>query len=414
MKSMVCIIGGQHIPNLLGIYTEKPERIFMLVTEGMKNKEVFLRKAILLRESDYKPDIKTIKIGDENSIDIVCNELENIYKDYPVDDWVINLTGGTKPMSIAAYKFSEKHGLRTFYIAAGNQQIAIDLLGKTRIKLEHRVSTEEFLAGYGYDLINRSKLEESEAKNLKLVDLAAKLTKHHKDESLQNLLEKLQEMKNDKNNLWKRKKKLILTEGSELHLEDDFLRKEMANKFNLKAEGTNLTGELDKHATEFLTGKWLEVFVWALLSKYMKETDKIWDLHLGMGVGEKDDGKNNDLDVSFIYDQKLCIVECKTGKQDHTPDTNPPLYKLEAIKSGITALRADTFFASTSTNILINGTSEVKESIQNRCEIYKCQIIAGNMLKEMAEMFLNKDPALNKKIEEVFIQKYKGKTEGKI
>jgi len=79
--------------------------------------------------------------------------------------------------------------------------------------------------------------------------------------------------------------------------------------------------KLTKHEAEFLTGGWLEVFVWNLLRQNADALD-IWDVRLGMEVGLCGDTTGNDFDVSFMHNYGLSMVECKSGSQDHGPSTD--------------------------------------------------------------------------------------------
>ena len=94
----------------------------------------------------------------------------------------------------------------------------------------------------------------------------------------------------------------------------------------------------------------MEVFVWGLLLSF--ENRGIWDLHLGVTAGGKEPGESNEFDVSFMQDQSLCIVECKTGGQGHDPGANSTLYKIEAVKAGLMAIRMKTYLATTSPNVV--------------------------------------------------------------
>ena len=179
---------------------------------------------------------------------------------------------------------------------------------------------------------------------------------------------------------------LILSDRDDISLHNSSLRAAIAEEFDLNESRTTLTGHLNKYAAEFLTGKWLEVFVWGLLLPF--ENRGIWDLHLGVTAGGKEPGESNEFDVSFMQDQSLCIVECKTGGQ--------------AVKAGLMAIRMKTYLATTSPNVVEQETGRIKPSVANRCKLYNCTIIHGEPLKEMAKLFLNNDPSLHERVAATF------------
>lgn len=112
MKIMVCLISGQHVPNLLSIRSEDPvpDRLVLIVTPFMKarNKHIQLLNALAAGGLDYgsKCDIKDLTR--EDSISEIHELLKKIHKDHLKDELVVNLTGGTKPMCIGAYEFSKE------------------------------------------------------------------------------------------------------------------------------------------------------------------------------------------------------------------------------------------------------------------------------------------------------------------
>jgi len=402
MKTMACLISNQHVPNLLAVHAVKPDRLYFIVTKKMKDKEKALLNALMKGRMDFAARHENIKINNENSIGEVYSGLKTAYKNHPEDEWFINLTGGTKPMSIGAYAFSKDNRLKTLYIAEGNQKIAIDLQSGESLDLDYNVSTEEFLAGYGFKVNNSSKLTDNRDEAPTLARLAAVLTANYDDEKLFNLMEKLQELKT--------KKSLNLTIDNLPSLNNNIIGNEIAETFGLDWDGKNLTGNLNKSGVKFLTGKWLEIFVFNLILPF--ENKSIFDLNIGVEIGEENlgknikPGKNNEFDVSFMRDQSLCLVECKTGGQSHDNEANNTLYKIEAIKSGLRAIRINTYLATTSRNIIEKNKEEVKESIKNRCSLYGCRIVHGEPLKEMADMYLNNDPSLNEKVAKCFGLKF--------
>jgi len=405
MTTLVCLISGQHVPNLLAVQSIRPERLVLLVTPGMKaqEKDSQFLKALAAGGLDYYSKCEIINQKEENSATAIYDSLQGAFENHPDEQWIINLTGGTKPMSIGAYEFSKELGLRTLYIAEGNQNRAIDLLGGPSFDLDHRVSTEEFLAGYGFDIINKESLKRRKERALKWMTLAALLAKHSEEADLRGFLGRLQRFKEAAIMLdrtaWE-DTGLNLTEEDGIFLRDQALRTQIASYFGLLERDAKIIGRLERHAVEFLTGKWLEIFVWSLLRHF--EGKCIWDLHLGVSAGKRGPGENNDLDVSFMRNQSLCIVECKTGEQEHDPEADDVLYKIEAIKSGPKALRVETYLATTSDNVKDPKKEDIKEKLKRRSKIYGCKIIPGWEIREIADLYLSSDPRLDQVVANSF------------
>jgi len=272
-----------------------------------KDKHNQLLNALAAGGLDYhsRHDIKGLLREDSPSE--IHDLLKVIRKEHLNDELVVNLTGGTKPMCIGAYEFSKEFNLRTLYVPEGNQREAVDLLRGSTVDLKHRLSTAEFLEGYGFSILNPADLEGSRERAENLFDLAALLTANSEDHALRGMLGKIQSLMQEKRETdrkgWNREG-LILTEDSNVHLENETLRSRIAEVLGLETEGSIFLGRLEKHRVEFLAGKWLEVFVWGMLKPFL-EDERIWDLNQGVRVGVAHPterrifpGEDNDLDVA--------------------------------------------------------------------------------------------------------------------
>jgi len=405
---MVCLISGQHVPNLLSIRSETPvpDRLVLIVTPLMMawNKHNQLLNALASGGLDYRARHDIKNLSKEDSIYETYDLLKEIYKEHLGDELVVNLTGGTKPMCIGAYEFSKEKHLRTLYVPEGNQHEAKDLLNGSSVNLAHKLTTAEFLEGYGFSILNPGDLRRSKERAEDLFGLAALLTANSEDHGLRGMLGKIQELmvkkKESDRKGWNRDG-LILTEDSNVYLDNETLRSKIAAKLGLETKDSIFLGSLEKHNVEFLAGKWLEVFVWGLLNQFV-EDGNIWDVNQGVQVGKVFPGEDNDLDVVFMMNQSLCIVECKTGGQEYDPAGKDVLYKIEAIKSGLRALRVKTYLATTSDNVIDQKKGGIKEALLRRADIYECKIIASEKLREQAELYFLKSPKLAERVAEEF------------
>lgn len=400
MTVLVCLISNQHIPNLLTVKAVSPDNLVLLVTPGMKKKAGWFLKALAAGGLDYSGRANVIDITMENSVDETILTLNAAYAERPEDTWIVNVTGGTKPMSIGAFTFAQEHRLPALYIVESDQQNAIDLAGGSPLNLDgQHVTATEFLSGYGYEIRNPIDLERQNQRAVAWQDLGAMLTEHHHVPAVRDFLGMLQGMKNVTGKKWE-KKGLTLSLEDPLWISHEGLRKKICATFGLAEAGRALVGHLDKPAIEFLTGKWLEYFVYGLLLPLVPE--KVRCLQIGLTTGLPGQGESNELDVSFMTERSLCMVECKTGSQRHDEKGNDVLYKMEAIKAGLGALRVRAFLATTSPNIIDPDTGTTREALVNRSRLYDCTIINGETLKEWAALFREKDPSLSARVAETF------------
>jgi len=119
MKTMVSLVSDQTIPNVLGILHFRPDCLLFVSTPEMEKKEMV--QATLRVLERRRPGI--YRLG-ENAHVVVCREdsildchqkLEKWIADQGEGEFVVNLTGGTKLMSIAAYDFFKDYDSRMIY-----------------------------------------------------------------------------------------------------------------------------------------------------------------------------------------------------------------------------------------------------------------------------------------------------------
>lgn len=409
MTTLVCLISDQHVPNLLTVKTIRPDHLVLVVTGRMKKNVPWFFRALEMGGLDYSSDPlhSILEISRENSVEEIICTLRSAYSKAADREWILNITGGTKPMSIGAYMFARENRLKALYIVESDQYTAMDLTGSEPVYLkDQHITATEFLAGYGYDIRNAGDLERQNLLASKLQALGALLTEHHESKNIHRFLGRLQQLKEKKKAASRRaydREGIILSDRESLWVSNGEIRKQICSTFHLQENGRSLIGRLEPSAVEFLTGRWLEYFVYGLL--FLLAPASVRCLQVGLTMGKAGPGESNEFDVSFMTERSLCIVECKTGSQKHDARGDAVLYKIEAIKAGLRALRVRAVLAATSTNIIDPATGNTRQALANRSKMYDFTIINGKILKELAVMYRLRDPLLNDRVAYYFLPK---------
>ena len=89
-------------------------------------------------------------------------------------------------------------------------------------------------------------------------------------------------------------------------------------------------GKLTKYEIQFLTGGWFEEYVFSLIKSIVQPQDIA--LGVGLPISENRAVTNRDLDVVFTFENKLFVIECKTGI-DEESIFNETVYKAAALKN---------------------------------------------------------------------------------
>lgn len=369
MKALVCMLSAQHVPNLLSVHHLRPDRLVLVVTTDMAKRraDAAFLDALAHGQMDYRERYEALPIESEDNIPQIRAALEEMHQRHPGWQWIANLTGGTKPMSIAAYEFFKQAGARLLYINASRPAEILGVDGGPPEVCQHRPTVQEFLAGYGFSFQQSvESMKQSEARDLRLYDCARVLAEHATGDDLLKLPDEVRQDARDKG--------LTLAEDHLRPWPGEVTAAACAAGIELRAGGA-----LDKYAVRFLTGEWLEVFLFGLLRKHAGPLG-LWDAH--RGVKPVRGGVSNDLDVAFMRDYQMQIIECKTGPQEHDAKGDV-LFKIEAVRRQYGALRVRSYLATTSDNVL-DRKGAVRKALAERAGLYDCRILARQQIQQLA------------------------------
>jgi hypothetical protein len=139
---LVCLVGEQPIPNLLPILYFNPSRVLLVKTETTYKVSENLKKVILCHSPESRKEVLEISVARPYSIDDVVKEIAS-HVDESGNDVMFNLTGGTKPMSLAAFECARKKSAPICYLQSESGKSLLDQYKFSENgDLEH-ISTEE-------------------------------------------------------------------------------------------------------------------------------------------------------------------------------------------------------------------------------------------------------------------------------
>jgi hypothetical protein len=119
-------------------------------------------------------------------------------------------------------------------------------------------------------------------------------------------------------------------------------------------------GYLYKHKIQYLTGGWFEEYIYNRISKSLKPQDI--KLNVQISYEEK---TQNELDVVFTYENKLFVVECKTGLcVDPENKTSNDLFINTVYKS--TAIKEVTLFGLSTQAFIFSLSEDQPKSVADK------------------------------------------------
>ncbi len=278
-RTLVSIVSEQPIPNILFIKsiqnTHNVGRYIFITTEQMEQKNEKGRIMQMCRIEEK--DTTAIKVPYDEFTEIksiVTEKIRNLAKTQQQSHFLVNLTGGTKMMSLAVYdvfkELSSKNTLRAeyFYIPINKNYIEnVETTEKTPIKYSLRV--KEYLFAYGYiaESVKNMHTAYSESQTIKL---------------------------------WQRYLRLLEEKNTRLRI----------------------NGELSK-------GFWFEQYIYYLLRKTLDKADTKYDIQLNLKVYGHEtvsQSTENEIDIALVANNRLILFETKKTRWNSLED----LYKFAA------------------------------------------------------------------------------------
>ena len=158
----VCLVSDQPIPNLLGIHQFRPDELLFVTTEEMEHKGKVDAMLRTLERSGmpYQEHSARIVVQEDSILD--CHrQIDRWIQGREDSEFVVNLTCGTKIMSIAAYEYFKDFSSKMIYIPIQKNEFIVPFPKKSPGKpqpLDLRLGVVDYLTAYGLRVMNESSL----------------------------------------------------------------------------------------------------------------------------------------------------------------------------------------------------------------------------------------------------------------
>jgi hypothetical protein len=376
MRILLCLPTRQHIPNLLHVHHFRPDVVLLLDSPTHQGSAERMREVLKLGRIAPLPKLESVRLQDEDTLAEIRGVIRAEIDKRAGADWIANLTGGTKPEAIAAYECFREIQATMTYVHASRPNTIVFLADDHEEQCDYQPGLREFAAAYGFRVPTRQKkLEDAEAWARGLAPVAREIARHATGEELLGLNEQQRGlMRRGRLTLKPEHRGRLLARGELLDL--------LAQALDLQVRDGGLCGRPDKRAGDFLSGGWLEVFFYNLLSQH-QDALGLWDVHLSVYLAAPNQVQN-ELDVAFVHNYELHMVECKSGTQEHDP-AGEILYKIEAVMSQLHATLVRKHLVTTAPSLVDAETGAVKQAVQNRASLYDCRIVTARNIRHLAE-----------------------------
>lgn len=366
-RILVNIIGGQTQPNILlakEIHHQMGQIDQLVLVYTNFTKKQFERTKLACAE--LGTTVIPVEVIEDDIIDIQTKLTQAVTIE-DEDELFVNITGGTKIMSIGVYDFFVKYSARILYVVLGkNTYHQVFPRVKNRVnEFHYALNLEEYLTGYGVVISNPNgihKLTKSQDSTFSFFEKAKFF-----EQGDWEMLDLIRQGYRGKKMVMSRDK--TYEENENISKIFDFLRE--------KEFAFDKADELNKSETKYLTGDWFEEYVYSQLKSIVNIDDNYW----GMGLQIKIDNAGaddvpNEIDFALMLKNELHIIECKTRliTTDGSNIITETLYKVDSLRTKF-GLNVKAFLFT------LAGEEEVKKGIP-RGNLNNITIVSLNQIQD--------------------------------
>ncbi|WP_053959480.1 Card1-like endonuclease domain-containing protein [Sulfobacillus thermosulfidooxidans] len=316
----VCLLSDHLLPNVIPVIQAPPQRVILLYTPNNKERVQRFRQATESVPTEIIE--KQVHPYQYAQTQRICDE---ILEQFP--NAILNVTGGTKIMALAAFDRFRHNHRPIIYVDSDSQRILYLHNGESE-RLGDPLTVKQYLACYGF-----------KADNINRQDNLPKTWREVEDLFAQNST-KWQNQLGRLNWIAAQQQPIFTLQTGEL--QDLLLKANLIKPAEAKNAGFQFTSD---QARQFINGGWFEHYVYSLLRQISAQYPI---KNLTKNIEISNDSVSNELDVVFLYHNKLHVIECKTRHFTADGKINPmeTIYKIDSVTNRVAGIKGKSMFAS--------------------------------------------------------------------
>ena len=303
-RTLVNIISAQTIQNYLFIkelYQENDNLLFLHSSSLIAPQEWIIKT--LVNNGCVKQDNQIIskELSEEDWISM-CESIEScICEDVR---YLVNLTGGTKYMSLAVQRVFEKHTNVDFYYMPFPKNVFLKPFTNERIPICSNVTIKEYMSAHNVEYKTKQITRNADYTR----SFFWFFNNSFSDQDRQ-IIDKLRQFRNKGvKDLQALEEGTYVTSKGKAN-EKVYPKVSGLSSFLKKYSFSFDENKISSEDVQYLTGGWFEEYMYHLIIDNIKPDD----IEIGVEILQKEGTNNNDLDVVFTKGNKLFVIECKTA-----------------------------------------------------------------------------------------------------
>lgn len=363
MKIHITLIGKALLPAYYPIKVHDQETIHVIGTD--ENAKYYPQFKRVLEAEERRCFFHSVDAFDALSTVNVCEEIHRTAA--PEDEFLYNITGGTKIMAVAAQSIAIKYHSQVIY-TTGSMQIDMNTFEKTPLNCS--VSNDKIIALQGQELKSYERLSVVDKEKVMVA------------EQIRTFIERNRKDYTALSRYYAKQYKNI----SDSFVIGDLSYVKNANRIRVESERGVLLDISHPEAKDLLLeGRWWETLVSNELFQWSNGKYEIWQNVIFKPNVVNDDKKEyskNEIDILVNIGNVLLFVECKSGKV--TQDT---IYKAKAVRDVYGGDKSKAVLASyyPLSDELKEKAAELEVQVFAPSKIWQQKILLGNVAPQFTK-----------------------------
>ncbi|MGD0959526.1 MAG: DUF1887 family CARF protein [Methylomonas sp.] len=372
IPTQLILVSAQPAPNLTPILDEslRPRKVIMMVSDDMVNQARALEK---IYKGRLGLQVEWVAIRNPWDAGSISAQIDKLIHPYPPDGIVLNATGGTKLMSIAAYEAFYTQSKPVFYVHPERDCIIWLNSELPPRDLENRLTIKDYLGAYGAAKVDyQTHGVPTKIKALTGV-LIANIEKYHKALGVLNFLamrarDTLQAKIDDKQREYPALHELI-----SLFYEAGLCRVD-----------ADVLSFPDEDKRFMVNGGWLEQHCYSICRKLRNRLD-IQDVACNIDLERPQGAQSvpNEIDLAVLAENRLFLLECKTKyfneQSKKNSETAKALYQLNTLR---------TLYGGSQARAMLVSYRKLDASVLHRASDLKIEVCHYIGLKRLEHVLL--------------------------
>lgn len=316
----ICVVAKEIVPNLAPILDKRfnTKLVILVHTDDFEKSAKNLQASY----QDYQIKTEFFQIQSAFKIDSLRKEFTKLFNKYAEQKPLVNITVGTKIISLILFEKAKQYNLSTYYLNPDDSISWLIPEKDKRYQLQDRIKIKPFLKAKGFE-VKQTTIPNNQAPVREALDnLIQDINKYQKSIPQLNYY--------------------AYTAGKTLKsacLEGDVTElKKLVGLFAsteiMKISNNKLVFK-DENARFFANGGWLEEYIYHQIKQLSSQVSQIQDNLCGVEVRKTSNGVKNEIDNMLLCNNNLHLIECKTKRfsKDQKPDggASTAIYKLDTL-----------------------------------------------------------------------------------